>query len=350
MSETPELFSEFGFIAGLRQACRPRDAMVDLGIGDDCAVLALGGGRCLLLTTDMLIDRVHFRLGTLSPFELGMKALAVNLSDIAAMGGRPVCWLLAAGLTPGLPADFLAELKRGLFSCAERYGADLVGGDTVIARADLCLSLTVVGESERERLLLRSGAREGDVVFLGRPTGESAAGLRVVLGEAAGVSEETRRILRRAHLEPEPQLELGRLLAQEGLSRAAIDVSDGLLQDLGHICEESGLGAEIDEAAVPLSEPLRRFAAATGGSALDLALSGGEDYALLFCVPPESAGRCRERCRERLGLEVYPIGRMCARKGLWLRSGTGLREVAPRGYDAFREGLTEETPAEADRG
>ncbi len=343
MDQRPESFSEFGFIEGLRRGICPAHPMVETGIGDDCAVLRLPGERCLLLTTDMLIDRVHFRLGTLTPFQLGWKALAVNLSDIAAMGGRPVSWLLAIGLTPNLPEVFLEELKRGLFACARRYGADLVGGDTVIARTDLCLSLTVIGEGDQRRLLRRGGAREGDVIFLGRPTGDSAAGLRVVLDDPPGLSAEVHKLLRQAHLEPEPQLELGHLLAQKGLSRAAIDVSDGLLQDLWHICEESHVGAEIDESAVPLSAPLVAFAAATGANALDLALAGGEDYALLFCVPPEIAERCRHLCREHLAIEVREIGRVRREQGLWLRGSGGLRPVAPRGYDAFREGLREET-------
>lgn len=333
--------SEFNFIHSLQRLSSIHHPWVDTGIGDDCAVLALPNGRCLLLTTDMLINRVHFQLKTLTPFELGWKSLAVNLSDIAAMGGRPVCFLLSIGITPDLPAQFLDEFKQGLFACGNTYQVDLVGGDTVISRTDLCLNLTVVGESETVHLLRRSGAQNGDIIVLGRPTGESAAGLHMMLENPPCVLPTTADVLRKAHVQPTPQLELGQMLAQEGLASAAIDISDGLLQDLGHVCEQSGLGAEIDAHAVPLSDALVAFSHVTGVNALDLALAGGEDYALLFCVPVDRLERCQELAQQQLGCELYPIGHMCKQKGLWLSTSSGVQPIAPRGYDAFREGLQE---------
>jgi thiamine-monophosphate kinase len=336
---------EFALIARLRGMLEGGHEDLVHGIGDDTAVFRSPPGGLWAYTADAVVEGVHFDPAYTSWHSLGYKALAVNISDLASMGGCPPAYaLVVLGMEAETEVEAVEEIYRGLRDCGAEFGCGVVGGDIVRSPSGMFISVSLVGHIPGASFLTRSGAREGQTVMVSGTLGDSCLGLRWLMDGRGDDNECARR-----HLYPRPRLEEGRRAVELGAT-AAIDVSDGLLQDLGHICEESGLGAEIDEAAVPLSEPLRRFAAATGGSALDLALSGGEDYALLFCVPPESAERCRERCRERLGLEVYPVGRMCLRKGLWLRSGTGLREVAPRGYDAFREGLTEETPAEADRG
>jgi len=300
---------EFGIIDLFREKATPSRSWVTTGIGDDCAVLDTGGGTSLLVTTDMLAEGVHFQRAGVSPWRLGWKSLAVNISDIAAMGGEPASAFLALGLTPGLPEKFLLEFRDGLLACAAEYRVDLLGGDTIRSRNDLVFCLTLLGRAPAAEVVTRSGARAGDLVMLGGPVGDSSAGLRLLDGTVgSGITAADRDRLLRAHLEPRPQVALGLLLAGEGLARAMIDVSDGLLQDLGHICRESGVGADIDPGRLPLSAALQQAAAAAGVDPLELALRGGEDYVLLFCVPPDLEAQARTTCRRQLETDLITIG------------------------------------------
>ncbi len=326
---------EFGIIDLFREKAGASRAWVTEGIGDDCAVLDTGGGTSLLVTTDMLAEGVHFLRSGASPWKLGWKSLAVNVSDIAAMGGEPAAAFLALGLTPDLQEKFLLQFRDGLLACAAEYRVDLLGGDTIRTPNDLVFSLTLLGRAPSGQVVKRSGARPGHRVMLAGPVGESAAGLQLLGGAIGGIDTADREQLLRAHLEPRPQVELGRLLAREGMARAMIDVSDGLLQDLGHICRESGAGADIDSSLLPLSGALSRAAESAGADPLEWALRGGEDYVLLFCVPPELEQPARTASRDELGIELHTIGEITAGPGIRIRRGDEWIETDPAGFTHF---------------
>ncbi len=335
MDDSLDQRGEFEIIDLFREQAGERRAWVSTGIGDDCAVLDTGGGMSLLVTTDMLAEGVHFLRSGSSPWRLGWKSLAVNISDIAAMGGEPAAAFLALGLTPDIEEKFLLDFRDGLFACAAEYRVDLLGGDTIRTRNDLVFSLTLLGRAISGQVVKRSGAQPGDQVMLGGPVGESAAGLQLLGGAMVGIDSADREQLLRAHLEPRPQVALGRLLAREGLVRAMIDVSDGLLQDLGHICRESGAGADIDTGMIQLSDALHRAAESAGADPLEWALRGGEDYVLLFCVPPDLQERTRSAARDELGIELLTIGEMTAGPGIRVcRSGVWT-ETDPAGFTHF---------------
>jgi thiamine-monophosphate kinase len=328
---------EFGIIDLFRQAAdSPGRAWVRAGIGDDCAVLDMGGGTSLLVTTDLLTEDVHFLRSGASPWQLGWKSMAVNISDIAAMGGSPAAAFLGLGITPDLGEKFILEFRDGLMACAAEYRVDLLGGDTVRCRNDLVFGITLLGRAPADQVVTRGRARPGDRLMIGGAVGESAAGLRL-LGDETGrtVRSADREHLLKAHLEPRPQVALGRWLAREGMARAMIDVSDGLLQDLGHICRSSGVGADVDPELIPLSEPLRRVADAFDVDPLDWALGGGEDYVLLFTVPDDLEDDLCRACRDELGFSPIPVGEMTTGPAIRVRRNSQWVEAEPAGFTHF---------------
>jgi len=304
------LLGEFDVIRLFADLAAPSHPWVRQGIGDDCAVLDLGGERCLLVTKDLLCEGVHFLRGTTTPRQLGWKSLAVNVSDIAAMGGRPLAAFLGLGLDAAEPA-FTVGFRDGFLACARAHGIDLLGGDTVRVPRDSVISVTLLGEVARGELVRRAGARAGDAIALGGPVGLSAAGLWLLSAGAQPLDPARRETLVRAHLEPQPQVALGRWIAGRGVATAMIDVSDGLLQDLGHLCAAAGLGARILADALPAPDALAAAAALPGApTASDWALAGGEDYVLLFTVPPERTAELIEGARRDLGLALTVVGAM----------------------------------------
>jgi thiamine-monophosphate kinase len=334
MVEELRSLGEFGLVALFEGAgAGPRPEVV-VGMGDDCAVLDLGGPARLVWTTDMLLERIHFERAWCGPEELGWKSMAVNLSDVAAMGAEPVAALLALGLPPDLSVDWVRAFRDGLAASARAYGLALVGGDTVAARRDVALCLTVLGRAPAGQVVLRSGGRAGDLLLVAGSLGDSAAGLRLLRGAGAGLGDEHRRALLRAHLRPEPQLALGRALAAAGLARAMIDVSDGLVQDLGHLARASGLGAELEAEALPVSEAARALAAREGADPHAWALAGGEDYRLLFAVDPVRLEEARGVCLGQ-GLEPAVLGRLTEGAGVRVRRAGQPLELGAGGFDHF---------------
>ena len=319
---------EFGIIGLFRKAAKPGRRWVVQGIGDDCAVLNAGGDERLLVTTDMLVERVHFLRDRITPRQLGYKSLSVNISDIAAMGGEPTAAFLAWGLTADLDREFVSGFKDGLLRCAREFEVDLLGGDTAASKADIIACLTVLGRADHREVVRRSGARPGDVIMLGGVVGDSGAGLHLILDKPGEVSDQDRKRLLSAHLEPKPQVDLGRRLAAGRLATAMIDVSDGVLQDLSHITAESGVGADLDADALPLSDAARRLGKSAGVDPRDWGLSGGEDYVLLFCVPGE----------KQAGLPggVTPVGRITAEQRIRVKRDGTWKEAPVGGYDHFK--------------
>jgi thiamine-monophosphate kinase len=293
-----------------------------LGVGDDGALLRCPAGQELAITVDTLVAGVHF-LKDVDPESLGHKVLAVNLSDLAAMGAEPR-WATLALTLPAADASWLARFAKGFFGLAERHAVELIGGDTT--RGPLALTVQAMGLVPAGRALRRSGARPGDRVYLTGPVGSAGLGLKIRLGETHLADPDALARLER----PEPRISHG--LQLRGLASAGIDVSDGLAADLGHILKASGVGATLDFAALPLSAGVRRYLAETGDWALPLTF--GDDYELCFTVPPE-AGPILAARLEASGLEATAIGRIDAAPGLRLVKDGRAAEFTPTGFQHF---------------
>jgi thiamine-monophosphate kinase len=306
-----------------RRGRAPREG-VALGLGDDCALLQPAPGMQLAVSTDMLLEGRHF-LSTVPPQRLGHKALAVNLSDLAACGARPLGFTLSLAL-PTADANWLEGFARGLFALADAHGCELVGGDTT--RGPLAISITVFGEVPPGQALLRSGARAGDEVWVSGTAGDARLALEVFRGTAelpAAAFEAARLRME----QPTPRVELGQAL--RGVASAAIDVSDGLLGDLAHVLRLSGVGATIDTAAAVALlgvadhglEPARQ---------LECVLAGGDDYELAFTAPASRRSEV-EAAAARAGTRVTRIGRIDPEPGIRLVDGQG--RPVPNGYGSF---------------
>lgn len=302
-------------------ACAQAAPGVALGIGDDCALLEVPAGEQLAISTDTMVAGVHFPDPS-DPFLLAQRALAAAASDLAAMGATPLGFTLALTLPAADPA-WLASFARGLDCKARECGLALIGGDTT--RGPLCITLTVFGRVPAGLALRRDGARPGDLVCVGAPLGDAAGALALVLGQRQAPAETAGPLLAR-YWSPRPQLSLGLVL--RGRASAALDVSDGLLADCGHIAAASGVALCIERDRVPLSAPLRRLLDAQ--AALACALGGGDDYVLAFTLPPRFLAALEAEWPLRV------IGRVEAGSGVHLLDDAG-REVEPPagGYQHF---------------
>jgi len=295
---------------------------VPVGIGDDCAVIAPTPGMQWLVSTDMLVEGRHF-LSTVAPERLGHKALAVNLSDLAACGATPRAFTLALAL-PRVDEPFLDGFARGLFALADAHGITLVGGDTTAGPLNICI--TVMGEAPAGQALLRSGARVDDDIYVSGTLGDARLALEVFRGHCA-LEGEAFESVRRAMESPQPRVALGQAL--RGVASAAIDVSDGLLGDLGHVLARSGLGAQLDADALPRSAIL---AAQSLALQRECTLAGGDDYELVFTAAP-AAREAVQAAAERSATAVTLIGRIEAAPGLRLVDARG--QVLTQRFGSF---------------
>jgi thiamine-monophosphate kinase len=284
----------------------------DLGVGDDCALLSLAPGMQLATSSDMLVEGRHF-LSTVDPYRLGHKTLAVNLSDLAACGARPLAFTLALAL-PRADEVFLAGFSRGLLALADAHQCELVGGDTTLGPLTLCV--TVFGEVPQGQALLRSGARAGEDIYVSGHLGDARLALEVFRGHVRLDGDDFETV-RSAMEQPQPRVALGQAL--RGIASAAIDVSDGLLGDLVHILQRSGVGATVQVDAVPCSAVL---AAQPLARRRECSLAGGDDYELVFTAPPQHADRVRAAAREA-GVQVTSIGTVTVGPGLTLVDAQG---------------------------
>jgi thiamine-monophosphate kinase len=297
---------------------------VALGIGDDCALLSVAAGEQLAISTDTLVAGVHFP-DVCDPFLLGQRALGVSASDLAAMGANPIAFTLALTL-PDVSADWLQAFARGLNDMAQGCSMRLIGGDTT--RGPLSLTVTVFGSVPSGKALTRGGAQVGDLLCVGGPLGDGAGALPLVLNQRSTEASTTQALLAR-YWSPQPQFELG--LALRGKATAALDISDGLLADCGHIALASGVRLLVERDKVPMSDALKAFF--DPDEALNAALSGGDDYRLAFTLPPS-------RLADLLaaGQPVFVIGQVVEGRGVALIDEHG-QDVTPltRGYQHFRE-------------
>ncbi len=333
-------FGEFRLIKRLARRFGRTGRAVLCGIGDDAALILPARRRALVLTTDLLAEGIHFDRRIARLEDVGYKAAAANLSDIAAMGGVPQYLLVALAVPPSSGVHEVEALYQGLMDAARAHGVELVGGDTSASRAGWFISLTLVGAVEPRLALTRSGARVGDLVYVSGTLGDSRAGLSLLRRAAGGSGRRLSRVhasyLARRHGRPTPRVTLGRLLAVRRLATAAIDLSDGLSGDVAHLCAQSGVGAEIEATALPLSPAARAYAAAWGIDPIRLALDGGEDYELLFTVSPRHRAAVRAAAR-LTKCRVSCIGTVRPERfGLRLKRGKGAERLVPHGYQHFQ--------------
>jgi thiamine-monophosphate kinase len=328
---------EFGFIERIRQGCLIRPEGVVRAIGDDAAAFASSADQVTLLTTDLLVERVHFLRHAVSGLDLGHKALAVNLSDIAAMGGDP----REAFVSIAIPADcglaYLDAIYGGLTELAAEFEVNILGGDTTASKGDLIINVAVTGRVHEAELLRRDGARPGDLLVTTGPLGESRAGLHLILNQIPADTPGFRRLLD-VHRRPQPHLREGRFLATSGAVHAAMDVSDGLGNDLAHILKQSAVGARIFADRLPISRDLKAFCHAFDFDPVQFAVAGGEDYVLLGAVDPRQAKAVMAAYQETFGASLFPIGEITT-------SGVGavelvaadgrVMEIRDTGWDHF---------------
>jgi thiamine-monophosphate kinase len=325
---------ELGLIERIRRKARVGQKSVVLGIGDDCAAFRVPPGKLCLLTTDALVQGVHFDLAFLSYKDLGWRSLAVNLSDVAAMAGKAVGALVTLGLPQGMKVGEADELYAGMFELARKFQVDLVGGDTVRSPV-LVLNLTVWGEVEPKKMTTRSGAKPGDLLLVTGELGGAQAGLEVLSGAVLGITEPE-PILKR-HRRPMPRLREAQALSRAGGVHAMIDISDGLASEGQHLAKESRVGIKIWEEKIPILPVTQRVARAKELPGTDLALFGGDDYELLFTAPERRAGMLQDALK-KLGTRTTVIGKVTSgRPGFVMVTKSGERKKITRaGFDHFR--------------
>jgi thiamine-monophosphate kinase len=332
--------TEDQLIEAIRRVLSGEQPGVVVGLGDDAAVVEPGAGHPVL-TTDMLVEGVHFDLGSISARDLGAKSIVVNVSDMAAMAASPRYALVSIGLSPGIEASWVVELYGGMRAACDEYALALVGGDT--SRSPMAvISVTVIGEVAPGRAVTRSGAQPGDVVVVTGTLGAAAGGFALSRAHpsraAAALSEPWGRELSDALSRPVARVGEGQTLAQAGAT-AMMDLSDGLAKDLGRLCLASRVGARIELDQVPVAEPLLRGAEVLGLDALALAIGGGEDYELLATLDATDVEHARVELDERFGVSLTEVGLIIEGEGLVAVDGQGRASpLEPKGWDHFARG------------
>ena len=306
---------EFGLIERISAMLPEKAAGVVRGIGDDVAVLDAPGHEYLLATSDIQVEGVHFALDAITPYQLGRRVVAVNVSDIAAMGGEPRWALVSLAISEATEVGYVEELYRGMREQAGWAGACIVGGNLSRVNSVMIVDFTLLGVIAPELLILRSTARAGDAILITGSPGESRAGLELIRRPDLMQSSLYREKLIERHLCPQPRLVEGRLLAHSGQVTSMIDVSDGVIGDLFHICKASGRGAEVEAAKLPVSPGVYEAARAAGADWLEWVLSGGEDYELLFTSSPKAVGSLRKMLLDETGTFCTQIGTITAGDG-----------------------------------
>lgn len=325
---------EFNLIKLLTKdlVCDPRSII--RGVGDDTAVLKTGAGVWLLFTTDMMVEGVHFSLSYSTWQQVGWKALAVNLSDIAAMGGRPTHSLVSLGIPYGLEPDALVELYAGLREAAKKYRVNIVGGDTVSSPRQLVINVVLLGEVEAGKAVYRSGARPGDRVYVTGTLGAPAAGLHLFKDSELSCSPEVEEYCRKAHTMPQPRVEAGSILAGCGIS-AMDDISDGLASEMHEICDASGVGCIIREQDLPVDRRVRVVAGKAGVDPLEWVLFGGEDLELVCTAGPDAEKKMKKALAGK-DVKIRNVGEITASGKVMLERYNGeVIALSRGGYDHF---------------
>jgi len=333
----PQPIREVGenrIVARFRQMAGAGEGVV-VGPGDDTAVLSIPGDRLALFACDMMVEGIHFRQAWATPEQIGWKAMAQNLSDIAAMGGEPGFAVASVAAPGGTDERVVEGIARGLNEAARRYGSTVVGGDLVGSPGPLVVDVAVLGWVEAALVLRREGARPGDVVLVTGTLGASAAGLAACQGGLREGEDEAVARARRAHHQPEPRVPEGRAIAATRRATAMMDVSDGLSEDLPRLCGESGVGARVFADRIPVDAACRAVAVRLGLDALELASSGGEDYELLLTCPESAVEALAAAVSAHRDTSVSVIGEIVARPGVVLVDTQGRERALAPGFDHF---------------
>jgi thiamine-monophosphate kinase len=276
------------------------------GIGDDCAIIPAGKTTSHLFTTDMLIEKTHFLREKISPFQLGFKSLAVNLSDIAAMGGKPISSFLSVGLPEEIDIEWVKEFMRGYKDLSEKENTPLLGGDTTKSEDKIIINVGVAGEIQNDKIKRRNAAREGDVICVTNTLGDSAGGLQCILNNIR-ISDKNQKLFDQ-HLTPYPHVKEGQWLAERKEVHAMIDTSDGLSSDLMHILKASNAKAHIDVEKIPMTKELIETAEKHNWNSLEMAVSGGEDYGLLLTIDKNAFSSIKKAFIREFQKELFPVG------------------------------------------
>ena len=333
--------SEFDFINSLRQRVASSSQAIVTGIGDDAAVFRSGPGKETVVSADLLVENIDFRRTTTPPSLLGHKALAVSLSDLAAMGSRPLWSLISIGVPEDIwQSDFIDRFYDGWMDLANRYGVQLIGGDTSRTNEQIVIDSIAIGECSAGMGVKRSGASPGDQIFVTGSLGAAAAGLRLIergahLAEQNLADEDSQKLdhVLLRQLRPEARVGWGIVLGEERLATAMIDLSDGLSSDINHLCDGSKVGALIDASLLPIDERVVELCGRRALDPLQLALHGGEDFELLFAVKPENVARLPRRVD---GVEIKRIGEITrADDGVKISEGTRIWDLKPGGWKHF---------------
>jgi thiamine-monophosphate kinase len=326
---------EFGFIDKIKLNALIRKYQGLVGIGDDCALFKVTEGMSVLMTTDMLVERVHFLRDIMTPYQIGYKSLAVNLSDIAASGGIPKEAFISIAVPEDVSVEDLMEIYRGMKELASGFDVNITGGDTTGSLQDLIINIAVTGEVEADLVLYRSGAKEGDLICVTGCLGDSGAGLDIILHRRDEMSNFPHLI--NQHFMPLPHIEQGRIIAQSRLAHAMMDISDGLASDIRHICNASELGAVIYENQLPLSENFMKYVTQFKKDLLKTAIGIGEDYNLLLTVPPGNFDALKKALNDQ-GHKLYNVGQMTRQREVTIVGKEGNKEILQLGgWDHFKE-------------
>ena len=324
--------SERGLIDAIRARVPASPSWLTVGIGDDAAVAAPERGALEILTTDALVESVHFDRRLSSPGDIGWKALAVNLSDVAAMGGTPRLALLSLGIPDGVSRAEIDELVDGFLALAADARVTLAGGNITRSPGPLIVDVTVTGHARPRRVLTRAGGNPGDELYVTGSVGGAAAGLAWWQTRAAPIAGIDACVAR--HRRPEPRVRIGALLGRNRAASACMDLSDGLADAVRQMAEASGTGAEVDASLLPLPDAAREWFLRTGVDPVTAAAAGGDDYELLFAVPRRARGRLATVVRQARGIAVTRIGGLTREPGVVLRRD-GALEPLPAGFVHF---------------
>ena len=330
---------ENALVAAIRRIAGGVRAGVRVGIGDDCAVLEPTPGGLLLATTDLLVEDVHFRRRYASPADIGWKALAVNLSDIASMGGRPRWALIALAAPDDVEQAALEAFYESARTLADGHGVAVVGGDTSVSTAGWIVNVTLLGEATTPPLL-RSGARAGDIVAVTGTLGRSAAGLALLEhgGAAAGLDPDRATAAVAAHLRPCPRVAEGRWLAAAGGVTAMMDLSDGLATDLPRLAAESAVGARVEVGRLPVDATAQAVARGLDADATAWATGGGEDYELLLTCERRAFDRLADGLATATGVALHAVGEVVGAPGVRYVDPAGAPVTVRAGFEHFRDG------------
>ncbi len=342
MNETLAHVGEFGLIRRIRDLLKARGAAgtgLIFGAGDDTAAMTPRPGHDILATCDAMVEGRHFVRSFMSPREIGRRAMAVNVSDIAAMGGFPRWALVSLGLDANVPVKEVLETYEGILDQLNPLNAVVAGGNITRCDGGSFIDITLIGEVETGRMVKRAGARPGDAILVTGYPGQAAAGLGSLVEEPSPSAPEALPLIR-AYRTPTPRIPEGQAIAATGLANAMIDTSDGFLGDLAHVCEESGTGVEIMEDALPVSGPLTWYAGRKGVNPQDLVLGESDDYELIFTCAPMHVEALKSAIARVSDLPVSNVGWMTDEPGRFqlTRLGGGKEDLKPKGWDHFING------------